>query len=497
MVLTAAALLTSAAVPGHAAASPAPNAPRQILSGWVPYWNASDGAAAVESGADAFGDVSPFWFTLVNRVGGGVSVTDQLGSGPSATRAKAALRDTKVAALVSVTDSSSPGRLAAALATPAGRASHVSDLVALAVKGGWSGVDMDYEGFAFRDSRSTWPTTRANWVLFIKALSKGLRAHGKKLSVTTPPIYRAGQATGSGYWVYDWAGMAPHIDRLRIMAYDYAYSRPGPIGGPLTWVRGILDYAVTVVPSTKVVLGIAQYGRSWVQRDAQGNRVITGSCPVDQSVSTGRLTWTSEVARDRLADAGVLPAQITRDVASGELVARYSVTYSGKIAAGSPTSCAVAREAWWSDSATALRRTKLVQEYRLGGVAVWALGGQDPALVKTLRNYAVSIAPRKTALAVSAPRRAQRGSAILVTGRLRTSTTTSLYGVLQFRTGTKKPWQTVKTGRVTGSGSGSGSIAATVTAKRSGQYRFVTGSTWDYLWTASNPVTVKVVWQRR
>jgi len=492
-LLTALAVMVSAVVPAEAAGGNDANSPRRILSGWVTYWNANDGAASVASGADAFRDVSPFWFTVVNAGSGSVSVVDQLGSGSSAVRARAAIHATDVPTLVTVTDSSSRGRLAAALATPAGRAAHIADLVAIAVSGGWSGIDLDYEGFAFRDSRSTWSATRANWVTFISGLSAALHAQGKKLSVTTPPIYGPGESGGSGYWVYDWTGIAPHVDRLRIMAYDYAYSRPGPIGGPLTWVRGILDYAVTVVPSTKVVLGIAQYGRSWVQRDAAGNRIITGVCPVDRTVSTGRLTWTSEVAADKLAAAGVTPAQITRDAASGELIARYAVTYSGKNASGAATSCSVAREAWWSDSATALRRTKLVQEYQLGGVAVWALGDQDPSLVKTLRNYAVSIAPKNTALAVSAPRRAQRGSDILVTGRLRTSTMTSLYGVLQFRTGTKKPWRTVKSGRVTGSGS----ITATVTAKRSGQYRFVTGSTWDYLWTASDPITVKVVWQRR
>ena len=103
------------------------------------------------------------------------------------------------------------------MSKPKKRAKLVDRMVTLAVAEGYAGLDLDFEKFAFSDGSSTWATTRPNWVTFVKELGTALHAQGKELAATTPPLCSMGGACGTrnGYWVYDWKGIAPYVDRLR------------------------------------------------------------------------------------------------------------------------------------------------------------------------------------------------------------------------------------------------------------------------------------------
>ena len=62
-------------------------------------------------------------------------------------------------------------------------------MVSLVQSRGYDGLDLDLEGFAYVDGRSTWPSTRPNWVAFVTELGGQLRSRGKALHVTIPPTY--------------------------------------------------------------------------------------------------------------------------------------------------------------------------------------------------------------------------------------------------------------------------------------------------------------------
>ena len=99
---------------------------------------------------------------------------------------------------------------------------------------------------------------------FIDELSTAMHFLGKVLTVSIPPIYDTGRTGDSGYWVYDYAAIGEHVDRIRIMAYDYSTDRPGPIA-PLAWVRSTVKAAKKAVDDdSKIVLGVPMYGRNWV-----------------------------------------------------------------------------------------------------------------------------------------------------------------------------------------------------------------------------------------
>ena len=155
---------------------------------------------------------------------------------------RTAATERDVPLIATIFDDSVAGTMAATIADPASSlGARAADRV-VGDQRGFDGVDLDYEKFAYADDRSTWSTTRPNWIAFLTELSTALHAIGKQLIVSVPPVYDDGQTDDSGYWVYDHAAMGPLVDRIRVMAYDYSYQggEPGPIA-PIDWVEQLVD----------------------------------------------------------------------------------------------------------------------------------------------------------------------------------------------------------------------------------------------------------------
>ena len=181
------------------------------------------------------------------------------------------------------------------------------------------------------------------------------------------------------------------------MTYDYSVSTAGPIG-PISWVEAAAKYAASVVPASKVFIGIPAYGRDWVVG-------VSGICPVfgtdgktlgldikapQSGVPGTRATF---VAKDALALAATYGATPTWSPTFGENTFTYSKTYSGLDSSGGPASCTAQRTAWYQDQRGVQLRAALVGKYRLGGIAFWTFGSEDPATWAPLRSYARTIAP--------------------------------------------------------------------------------------------------------
>ena len=271
---------------GSVPASAATPAPRPLVTGWLPYWNTAAGLASVTANADLFGDVSPFWYSARGKAPS-VTIASQAG-GISIPSVVSALHAKHVKVLPTITDGTGSHQMARQLSTSTGRARVVNAIVGVVVAHGYDGIDLDWEGFAFNDGQSTWTTTRVYWVAFVKSLYVALHRRGRMLAITVP----GGLGTSSdstGYWVYAWSQIGPYLDRLRVMAYDYSVSRPGPIA-PFSWVDKVAAHAVTQVASTKVQIGIASYGRDWYTG-------VTGRCPnislssATSSAFFSKLSW--------------------------------------------------------------------------------------------------------------------------------------------------------------------------------------------------------------
>jgi HAD superfamily hydrolase (TIGR01509 family) len=329
------------------------------VSGWAPYWILPDATASVSAHGTIMHEVSPFWFQVSGE--GTVGPVPGLGTAQMAALMRS-IRSAGAKAVPSITDETKPGTMARLLADPARRAAQVAAIAALVERGQYDGIDLDFEKFAFYDLQSTWSTTRPNWVAFLTELSTVLHAKRKLLSVSVPPIYDTGRTSSSGKWVYDYAAMGKVVDRIRIMAYDYSTTEPGPIG-PLGWTRTAVRAAKdAVADDTKLVLGVPLYGRNWVVGSS-------GKCPAD---AQGR---TEVKLRDAEALAVKRHATPVHDPDTGEATFDYAL----QVGSGA-SACTQQREVHYVDEAGARARLDLARAEHIGGVAFWALGFDTDAL---------------------------------------------------------------------------------------------------------------------
>jgi spore germination protein YaaH len=327
------------------------------VSGWAPYWTTPEATATVATNGSILHEVSPFWFEAT-----GAASIEQSGSLDASALLPliAAIRDTGGLVVPSITDGMPAGGMAALLSDPTQRATHVDTIATFVRDNGFDGIDIDYEQFAFADARSTWETTRPNWVAFITELAAALHADGKVITVSIPPIYDTERTADSGYWVYDYAAIGDVVDRIRIMGYDYSVGEPGPLA-PYEWVRTAVKAAKKAVnDDTKVVLGIGMYGRNWVVG-------TTGTCPESaEGTAPVTLRGVEELAAKRSATPVHDP--VTREA---------EFTYQLEVSDGT-LACTQTRQVHYIDEQGVRDRIDLAREERIGGVALWALGFDSP-----------------------------------------------------------------------------------------------------------------------
>ena len=367
------------------------NQPRKILTGWIPYYAMKTALPAALNNADLIKEVMPFWYTLkYDGKTKAAYVSDLYVTGnPSVPIATplAALRAAGFQIIPTITDGTDKLVLANLLASAANRtkiAKTINDYVQL---NNFDGIDLDFEGFAFVDGNTTWDKTAPLWVAFVKELSALLHANNKLLSVSSPYNFNPAEKQ-KGYTVYAWPQIAPHIDRLRIMTYDYSVAKVGPIG-PLAWTEKTVAYATSIMPASKVYVGLAGYGRDWVTK-------VEGVCPAPfaNAIKVG-----AKAATFVMRDAATLAAnyQVTPlfDEKFGESTFTYTKAYEGNTADGRSTICTATRTAWYQNAQSYKLRSELVAKYKLGGVTVWTLGMEEPLAMEAIRQTALNIAPAK------------------------------------------------------------------------------------------------------
>lgn len=500
----AGALTTGLLTASPASAHEPPVAPARIVTGWL-----TGGPSSVPdylAQADLFSEVSPFWFSV--RWDARKQTTRIASYLPAADRRRmlSGLRSGRRAVLPTVVDATPARRMASVLRHRGARATHVRQLVALVTANGFDGIDLDYERFAFSDGVQTWASTRPAWDRFVRELAAALHARGKLLAITVPPMCDTARRCGGrrGYWVYDTVRVARYVDRVRIMAYDYSWDRPGPIS-PDGWARAIATYAAKHIDRRKLQIGAAAYGRNWVRRDtgdANGNGrtddyYLTGTCPSPANGALERAAYRSITARSDIASVDVPGLWAKRgrprihwDATAKERWFRYAKTEVWRDARGRRHTCVAHREVWYADASATTARVKVVGSLGLAGLAFWSIGAEDRRQWSTLRTYAQSLARKAVAARVSAPRRVTFGATVAlgITARRGGTALAGARARLQSWRVDDAGWRAVASGRTDARGVARFRVAP----QRTARWRVVVTDRTGAVLTTSPAVTVGV-----
>ena len=163
------------------------------------------------------------------------------------------------------------------------------------------------------------------------------------------------------YEGHDYTALGEAADRLLLMTYEYGYTYGPPMAvAPIGPVSGVLDYAVTRIPPSKLLLGEPNYGYNWTLPYVEGESKA-------QSLSNVEAT---ELARR------VRAAIQYDDVAQSPYFNYYERTPDG----------AVEHEVWFSDARSADASLRLIDQYDLGGTGVWNIMRYFPQLWLVLNS---------------------------------------------------------------------------------------------------------------
>lgn len=234
---------------------------------------------------------------------------------------------------------------AAMLATKESRGLFINQLDDLLKANNYQGVNLDLENIYLKD--------RDKYTLLIEELYHRLAPQGYKVTVCVPA--KTGDSRSNAWsGPFDYQAVARYAHYVVIMTYDeHGYSTgPGPIAS-FEWVEDVISYALQEIPPEKILLGLPGYGFDW-----KVGQKYPGYISHAQAVATAASRETA-VNWD---NAGRVPYYSYRNDAGED------------------------RQVWFENAASLSHKLDLVNEYNLGGIAVWRLGLEDPEMWNRLNN---------------------------------------------------------------------------------------------------------------
>jgi 5-hydroxyisourate hydrolase-like protein (transthyretin family) len=269
------------------------------------------------------------------------------------------------------------------------------------------------------------------------------------------------------------------------MTYDYSVAKVGPIG-PITWTEKTVAYATSIMPASKVYVGLAGYGRDWVTK-------VDGVCPAPfiNGIKVGAKAATF-VMRDAAALAASYQVTPIYDEKTGEATFTYTKSYEGTTAAGLSTTCTATRTAWYQNAQSYLLRSALVAKYKLGGVTAWTLGMEEPLAMEAIRQTALNIAPAKVLSSLNIDKAsALYASAINLSGQLTLEDNSPVASIpvrIEGKSLTDTTWRLLGTVNT----AADGKFATPILLGKPTTVRITTEGTWERAESVSNELTIQI-----
>ncbi len=207
---------------------------------------------------------------------------------------------------------------------------------------GYHGVNIDFEHMQ--------PDDRPLYNAFIAEVHQAVHAKGKSLSIALGPKTR-NEPDAAWMGAFDYKALGVTVDFIMLMTYEWGWVGGPPMAvAPLDQVRAVLDYALSVIPAEKLLMGIPTYGYNWDVPHDPKSAPATGESPLQ--------------AQNLAVQHGV---PVHFHPLSASPMYRYR--------SGSQE-----HEVWYEDAKSLLAKFHLVYEMKLRGVSFWVLGQNFPQL---------------------------------------------------------------------------------------------------------------------
>jgi spore germination protein len=212
----------------------------------------------------------------------------------------------------------------------------LNNIVATAKKYGFRDIHFDFEFLR--------PADREAYNAFLRKAKARFSQEGWLLSTALAPKTSAGQK-GKWYEAHDYRAHGQIVDFVVIMTYEWGYSGgPAMAVSPIGPVRNVLEYAITEMPSNKIMMGQNLYGYDWTLPFVQGT--------VAKALSP-------QSAIQLAADNNVA---ILYDTTAQAPHFNYTDAQGRQ------------HEVWFEDARSIQAKFDLVKELNIRGVSYWKLG---------------------------------------------------------------------------------------------------------------------------
>ncbi|URZ09176.1 glycosyl hydrolase family 18 protein [Clostridium felsineum] len=231
----------------------------------------------------------------------------------------------------------------AVLESATNRQALINNMLNIIKTNGYKGINVDIEGVYYYD--------RNYLTTFMSELYNTLKPLGYTVTMSVP-AKTYDNLTDSWSGAFDYASLSKYADQIVLMTYDEHY--PGGTSGPVAsigWVENVVKYAVTVIPSSKLLLGTAAYGYDW---SSNGTKAYGINSMFNLASANGTaILW---------------------DATSKTPYFNYT------------DSTGIAHSAWFENGTSVGYKLDLVNNYNLSGIAIWRLGLENTDYWSTIKT---------------------------------------------------------------------------------------------------------------